>query len=769
MSTVDGARAGAIESLRLSVGFDSPYPHSRGSDASRPLGSVEMGPTTYYGEEESKGFRPPPPSMHGVTIGRAADEWRPPVQARNVTVLPASAFDGLKNLDNERISSIFCAESADKAAEGVGWGNKILDSFVEKANEKFREDPRSLLGRFLNFVVSVLRDNSAHSQDAARTLFHTVHDKGDIEAFHALRDMIRPEERHLFRLNAQQNADGDWHIEMLAGDLTLFRRENVPNHAPERRAFTDAQRTAEISDDLTRRDPGIDAEAELRYIHATGDFRSVVALRDRLASVDPTLVEVTANSSNDGWHYQVKVGNRPLFCSRLMLDDDFLTDAERGQLTGRNPLTAAQTQALYHKLENGMLAVETAVQLSSRPRDEDDIPELGELEVFESRIRTVLADKATTWEKLAAVAAYIESDTDSKGRTSVEAGRIHLRMDGTTIATRELDPASGRLLAKDAYLAALPARIPEWQSIVQAADSVLISDGKRELLPADIDFSKLSYADHGRQYYAINLLQDMLQTFDSDDREDYRTEFAQSRLNDKFYCKENFVHNVEVYAKGEIVRSFGDGKSEIASGKLGDVEFFFYAKFRDSSTGETRQLKLSNRGGMDAAPRTTQAGTIARLLETARYGSMLELVEGTRHSCDDGAFVTLTSVEIRNLLGDVDKVVKRCNAAYQQLEERLGASNPVPRGALAKGLEFALLSEKPAMDYILAGSSGDDVKSRLLEVSTAIRNRIGDAPLSIGSMTFGQLLAIDGIDHRLQALAQPQADVAASAGITSAA
>lgn len=762
MTSIDGARVGAIQASSLSIDFNSPYAHPEGPRGSCALESKELAATPYYGAEESKGFRPPPPpSAHGITIGRAADAAHQSVAARNVVVLPASAFDGLRNLDYERISNIFTAESADKAAEGVGWGNKVLDSFVDKANEKFREDPRSLLGRFLTFVASVLRDNSAHSQDAARNLFHAVHDKGDIEAFHALRDMIRPTERHLFRLNAQQNENGDWQIEMLAGDLTLFRRENVPDHSRECLAFTSAQRLAEISDDLTRRDNTLDADAELRHIHATGDFRSVVALRDRLVSVDPNLIQIAASNSDGGWYYQVKVGERQLFCSRLMLDGDFLTDAETAQLTGPNPLTEAQTQALHHKLENAMLAAETAVQFSLRPRAEDDIPELGEIEVFERKIRTVLADKATTWEKLEAVAACIGSDTDSKVRTSIEAGQIHLRAGGTTIATRELDPASSRLLAKEDYLASLPAHIPQWQRIVQAADQTLVTDGRRELLPADIDFSKLSYAEHERQYYAINLLQDMLQTIGSDDDVVCPTQFAQQSLSDKFYCKDNFVHVIEVYKEGEIARSFGDGKSEIESGKFGDLKSFFYAKFHDKSTNETRRLKLSNRGGMDATPSTLQAGTLVRLLETAQYSSMLELIEGTRHTFADGAFVGLASVEIRKLLGE--KIDNRCDAAHQRLEERLGASIPLPRASRSMGLEFALLSEKRAMDYILAGSSADEVGSRLLEVSSAIRSKIGDALLSVGQMTFGQLLDFYGVKRPPQVRMQPSAAAAAGA------
>ncbi|MGV6871256.1 hypothetical protein ACUSIJ_00985 [Pseudochelatococcus sp. B33] len=356
---------------------------------------------------------PPPPGVGADTVIKDAAVLPDPVPsaaARKATLLSASAFDGLRNLGYGGVAGIFSARTAEEAAGAVGWTNRLLDKVADAANDRLAKDSASLLGRFLNFVVSKLRDNSANSQEAAKTFFHAVHGKGRVEAFQALREMVRPEERHHFKLNVLEHDTGEWQLQMLAGDLELFKSGRLPAEHPARPQIEDAQRIAEVSNMLGGLNPPVDAEKELRLMQANGDIRAFQALRARLAPADQALAKVIETSDAAGWYYTLKVGGTEIFSSTALLDDT-LTHADKSQLTGAGPLTEVQTETLHHKLENAVLATRISRRLFESPRDDGAVPDIGDLEAIERDVAKTLADKTTTWEKYAAIAEFVVART----------------------------------------------------------------------------------------------------------------------------------------------------------------------------------------------------------------------------------------------------------------------------------------------------------------------------------------------------------------------
>ncbi|MFT0890900.1 hypothetical protein [Pseudochelatococcus sp. G4_1912] len=177
----------------------------------------------------------PAPSQSGAPVVKAAGEVSPFLSDRIIVQLSTSAFKGLEHLNSSALERVRQAKSPEEARVSVGIWNRILDFILPK----------------------MLRSNAG---EAAEHVFNAIYKKSPSESFQLLRMQLRPEERHHLKLDTTKEGQ----VTLKMGKFAL-NSADINNPAAKEK-IESVLIAAKTSDILIKRNPSVDAEAELQEI-----------------------------------------------------------------------------------------------------------------------------------------------------------------------------------------------------------------------------------------------------------------------------------------------------------------------------------------------------------------------------------------------------------------------------------------------------------------------------------------------------------------------
>lgn len=141
----------------------------------------------------------------GLHIAEAIGDHSSPISKRSVTQQKSLSFNNLKYFNSEKLTTIKKATTTDEARGTV-----------------------NVLRRVVDFLMSRLIANYTTKSDAAAAIFDAMNGKTLVDSYKALRELVRPEERHHIKLELEQGENSDWALKLKVGDTEINQGDQQP-------------------------------------------------------------------------------------------------------------------------------------------------------------------------------------------------------------------------------------------------------------------------------------------------------------------------------------------------------------------------------------------------------------------------------------------------------------------------------------------------------------------------------------------------------------